>query len=210
MTSEDKADYGMPIHPLCELFPLMDADSLAGLVADIRLHGLLSPIIVPEGQVVDGRNRLLACREAGITPRLLEWAKVYQGPIPLAHWIWSVNGERRHLTLDQITAAQVAIRAWEEQEAARQRQIEAGQHGKEGGRGHKKPLGTERSPRVCALDESSLPRPNSQPRGAKPGGLLGDAKGLRNLRKTPLARCVAEAVIARYNAGRRVGRLHPL
>ncbi len=46
--------------------------------------------------------------------------------MPLARWIWSVNGERRHLTIDQITAAQVAIKAWEEQEAARQRQIDAG------------------------------------------------------------------------------------
>jgi len=126
IASDDKPDYGIPLHPLCQLFPLMDKDSLAGLIADIQRNGLLNPIIVHEGQVVDGRNRLLACQEAGVAPRYLEWSEVYQGPMSLVHWIWSVNGERRHLTVDQITAAQVAIKAWKEQEAARQRQIEAG------------------------------------------------------------------------------------
>lgn len=125
-SANDKPDYGMPVHPVCDLFPLMDKASLAGLAADIRANGLLHPIAVHEGQLVDGRNRLLACREAGIEPRFAEWSRIYQGPMPLARWIWSVNGERRHLSIDQITAAQVAIKAWEEQEAARQRQIDAG------------------------------------------------------------------------------------
>ena len=46
-----------------------------------------------------------------------------------------------------------------------------------------------------------------------PGGaaaLVGDAKGLRNLRGATLARCIAEAAIEKYNAGRRTGRLDPL
>jgi hypothetical protein len=46
-----------------------------------------------------------------------------------------------------------------------------------------------------------------------PGGasaLIGDAKGLKNLRKTSLSRCVAEKVIETYNAGRKTGRLNPL
>jgi hypothetical protein len=46
-----------------------------------------------------------------------------------------------------------------------------------------------------------------------PGGasaLMGDAKGLRQFRKTSLSRCVAERIIETYNAGRRVGKLDPL
>jgi hypothetical protein len=43
-----------------------------------------------------------------------------------------------------------------------------------------------------------------------PGKLIGDAKGLKNFRKAPLPRCVAEVVIGQYNVGRRVGRLDPL
>ncbi len=43
-----------------------------------------------------------------------------------------------------------------------------------------------------------------------PSGLIGDAKGLVALRKTTLARAVAECVIEAYNVGRRTGRLDPL
>jgi hypothetical protein len=162
-------DYGMPVHPVCDLFPLMDKAALAGLAADIRANGLLHPIAVHEGQLVDGRNRLLACREAGVEPRFAEWSQIYQGPMPLARWIWSVNGERRHLTLDQITAAQVAIKAWEEQEAARQRQVEAGrqqaERGKEGGRGRRKPLGSNSAQGVSAAPGGPARPPH---RRAKP------------------------------------------
>jgi hypothetical protein len=62
----------------------------------------------------------------------------------LSRWIWSVNAERRHLTPDQLAAAIVMRNALELSEAAKARQLEAGQqqgaHGKEGGRGHAKPL----------------------------------------------------------------------
>jgi hypothetical protein len=40
-----------------------------------------------------------------------------------------------------------------------------------------------------------------------PSGLLGNAKGLRLIRRAPLARCVAEVVAETYNANRTTGRL---
>jgi hypothetical protein len=43
-----------------------------------------------------------------------------------------------------------------------------------------------------------------------PSRLLGDARGLRELRKLTLPRCVAERIIDTYNSGRRVGKLNPL
>ena len=49
-------DYGMPVHPVCDLFPLMDAGSLAGLATDIKANGLLSAIVLHQGQIVDGRQ----------------------------------------------------------------------------------------------------------------------------------------------------------
>jgi hypothetical protein len=116
----------MPIHPVCDLFPMMDPGSLAGLAADIKSNGLLSAIVLHEGQIVDGRNRLLACREAGVEPRFVEWRQTYTGTMPLDCWIWSLNVERRHLTPDQIAWAIVQRRAWQEEKAARDRQAEAG------------------------------------------------------------------------------------
>jgi hypothetical protein len=120
-------DYGMPVHPACDLFPMMASDSLSALCKDIRSNGLANAIVVHEGRVVDGRNRLLACRETGVEPRFVEWRQAYQGQMPLTRWIWSVNAKRRHMTAEQVTAVEVALTAWEEQEAARMRQAETQQ-----------------------------------------------------------------------------------
>ena len=137
-------DYGMPVHPVCDLFPLMDPDSLSRLATDIKANGLLIPVVLHEGQIVDGRNRVLACRSAGIEPHFVQWRDAYPGAMPVERWIWSLNVERRHLTQDQIAWAIVQRRAWELKKAALLAQIEAGkqqaERGKEGGRGHKKPL----------------------------------------------------------------------
>jgi len=158
----ERPDYEMPIHAACDLFPLMDTEALAGLAADIRANGLVHRIVRHEGQLVDGRNRLLACRQAGVEPRFAEWGESYKGDMSLVRWIWSVNAKRRHMTPDQITAVEVALRAWEEQEAARQRQEEArrqqGEHGKEGGRGRSKPFGMSSPQRVSAgQGDTALP-----------------------------------------------------
>jgi hypothetical protein len=134
-----KPDYGMPIHPVCDLFPMMDTNSLAGLAADIKSNGLLSAIVLHEGQIVDGRNRLLACRKAGVEPRFVDWRQTYTGAMPVDCWIWSLNVERRHLTPDQIAWAIVQRRAWQERQAAMAREKSGkSADGTAGGRGHKK------------------------------------------------------------------------
>jgi ParB-like chromosome segregation protein Spo0J len=50
-------------HELAMLFPPMDEEESAGLVADIRQNGLREPIILYQGKILDGWNRYLACRE---------------------------------------------------------------------------------------------------------------------------------------------------
>jgi hypothetical protein len=140
----EHSDYGLPVHPVCNLLPLMGEEASTKLTEDIKEHGLIEPIVLHEGEIVDGRNWLLACRQAGVKPRFVKWTDIYKGPMPLSCWIWSVNIRRRHLSGDQIAVAVVEFREWELHEAARLRQIEAGKqqgdHGKKGGRGHAKPL----------------------------------------------------------------------
>src|SRR5262249_52752207 len=85
------------IHPLAEALPPMSDAEYQGLLADIRAKKLLlEPITLYEGKVLDGRNRLRACEEAGIEPTFVE----YTGSDPLGY-VLGKNITRRHLTPSQ-------------------------------------------------------------------------------------------------------------
>jgi hypothetical protein len=129
----------MPVHPVCAMFPLMSEKELSDMTADIREKGLIDPIVMHEGEIVDGRHRLLACRAAGVEPRYEEWRERHPGSMTLAQWIWSKNAQRRQLTRDQILTIQMDVRAWEVQQQARERQTEGQKRGGEtAGRGRPK------------------------------------------------------------------------
>ena len=53
-------------HPVAAIFPAMTEPELSVLAEDIAARGLLQPIVLDrEGRLLDGRNRLAACRRAG-------------------------------------------------------------------------------------------------------------------------------------------------
>lgn len=88
-----------PLHPAAEIFPEMDALALAGLTADIAANGQREPILILDGQVLDGRCRLRACEQLGIEPLVRHLgATVVGDPYVLAI---SLNLHRRHLTESQ-------------------------------------------------------------------------------------------------------------
>ncbi len=127
----DKDYYGLPVHPVCAMFPLMDMADFSDLAADIEEHGLINPIIIHEGQLADGRNRANACQNISRTrssfkPEFREWREIYKGKQTIDEWIWSINVERRHLTDEQRLAVQVIYNGWKEKEAAKHRQVDAG------------------------------------------------------------------------------------
>jgi hypothetical protein len=74
----------------------MESDEFNKLVEDLKQYGLLTPIVVYEGKILDGRNRDRGCIEAELTPRYVE----YTGSDPLG-FIVSANLHRRHLTTGQ-------------------------------------------------------------------------------------------------------------
>lgn len=80
-------------HEIASLFPLMDEKSLNELAESIRTEGLYLPIVLYEGKLLDGRNRYLACKKAGVEPRFI----TYGGDSPW-EFVWAENAERRHLT----------------------------------------------------------------------------------------------------------------
>jgi N6-adenosine-specific RNA methylase IME4 len=86
----------MKAHPYANILPLLEGEAFDSLVADIRANGLMEPITIHEGMILDGRNRRNACKAAGVEPRFLE----FDGDDPLA-FVLSLNVHRRHLSESQ-------------------------------------------------------------------------------------------------------------
>lgn len=91
-------------HPAADIFPMLADDELNELAADIKANGLVHPIVVKDGLLIDGRNRREACRRAGVVPTIVE----LNGADPLAYII-STNIKRRHLNKGQQAMAVAMI-----------------------------------------------------------------------------------------------------
>jgi hypothetical protein len=107
MTNEERiSDYR--VHPVAAMFRSLPPDDYEELKASIEGIGLLTPIMVQGDTLLDGRNRLRACIELGIEPRIQE----YTGTLKPEHYIETINLNRRHLSEDQRLGIVTKIRAW--------------------------------------------------------------------------------------------------
>ena len=95
-------------HELAKILPLIEGEEFEKLVDDIKANGLLNPIVLYEGQILDGRNRFNACAEAGVEPNFTE----YIGNEPDAYVI-ALNVRRRHLKQQQIDQYLVKFQKWQ-------------------------------------------------------------------------------------------------
>lgn len=87
---------GLQPHPLAQIFPLLEGADFDALCSDIRANGLLQPIVYYEGLILDGRNRLAACKATGTPARYVN----FSGDHPLG-FVLSLNLARRHLNESQ-------------------------------------------------------------------------------------------------------------
>jgi hypothetical protein len=108
------------IHPVANIFPLMDDAAYETLKADIAANGQWEMIMMHDEQIIDGRNRLKACCELGIEPNIGEL------PIELDPYRYavSVNLHRRHLTVTQRSDVAAHLATLRRGEAGNGREVE--------------------------------------------------------------------------------------
>ena len=118
----------MQIHPLAKLMPEPTQEEYIALKKDIKEHGQRLPILLFEGQILDGRTRALACEELGIEPV----TENFKGGSP-TQAVVSLNLNRRHLTASQKSMlAEDIEKSFSKEAKERQRLSEGrGQKGKE-------------------------------------------------------------------------------
>lgn len=105
-------------HPLADLFPLMPAEDLDALASDVAANGLRQPIILLDGQILDGRNRLAACKQAGVEPRFEDFNGDEDDALA---FVLSSNLHRRHLTTAQRAVLALRLLPLEQERAARRK-----------------------------------------------------------------------------------------
>jgi ParB-like chromosome segregation protein Spo0J len=132
---------GFPVHPTALLFPLLEGEAFEELKESIRDHGQLEPIFTttpsvefPKGQLLDGRNRLLACIQLGTEPTINRRPRLKEG-ISDDEFVLAQNLFRRHLTDEQRTMIAARAMRLKEAAAAQERKRSGG---KQRGRGREK------------------------------------------------------------------------
>ena len=112
------------LHPLSLVMPPMSDDEYKQLLESIKQHGQMEPVVIFEGQILDGRHRYAACRELNIEPIIRKYSYEHDGPSP-ATFSLVKNTHRRHLTTSQRAMVAAAILPFFEAEA-RENQRKAG------------------------------------------------------------------------------------
>lgn len=111
----------LEIHPAALILPKMSEDEFEEFKEDILGNGLIEPLVLFQGKVLDGRNRYLACKELGIEV----WARNWEGGMDPVDYVVSKNIHRRQLTPTQrANAAAKALDYYADR--AKERQREAG------------------------------------------------------------------------------------
>ena len=101
------------VHPSADLFPSMAGECFETFQASIK-SGQKVPVIMHNETLIDGRNRVRACKELGIHVMAVNWT----GTGSLDEFIFALNAERRHLTSTQRAALAVRLLPQIEEQAA--------------------------------------------------------------------------------------------
>ena len=112
-------------HEAANIFPL-DEEHIDELAEDIKANGLLVPIEMLDGQILDGRRRSMACERAGVEPDCVE-----VDPDDPVAYVVSLNSFRRHMTPSQLSMVGARIRDIYAKQAKERQRLSKGR-GKKG------------------------------------------------------------------------------
>jgi ParB-like chromosome segregation protein Spo0J len=87
-------------HPLADKIPSMSAEEYVILSDDIQQHGLLEPITIHEGMILDGRHRYKACKAVGYKFKPTDFIALPAGIDPFDYVVAKAVA-RRHMTAEQ-------------------------------------------------------------------------------------------------------------
>jgi hypothetical protein len=88
-------------HPLANMFPMIEGSAFEELKRDIATQGILEPIRLYQGMILDGRNRYAAAKLVGHQFTLDDFVE-WEGTLAEAEaWVISTNLHRRQLTTKQ-------------------------------------------------------------------------------------------------------------
>lgn len=97
----------LDVHSLSMLFPTVNEEDVSALALDIKNNGVVVPLEVWQGKVVDGKHRLAAATACGLEQ--VPCVEIEGTEDEVVQYIWALNVPRRHLTKTQIAAAIVTI-----------------------------------------------------------------------------------------------------
>jgi len=84
------------VHPAADVWPMLPKDEMQQLADDIKANGQIFPILIKDGVIIDGRNRLAACESANVEPVFEEFSGE-----DVESYILSANNNRRNLNKGQ-------------------------------------------------------------------------------------------------------------
>jgi hypothetical protein len=87
-------------HSITAKFPKIETEERQFLIASINEVGLLEPITLYEGMILDGRARYLICKTIQYQFKDTDFVTLPDGVLPVVFWL-SKNAARAHWTAEQ-------------------------------------------------------------------------------------------------------------
>lgn len=95
------------VHPICALVPGIGDEDYKALCDSVEAQGLLEPIILYEGKILDGRSRYNACR---ITKTAMRFEQA--NPADAVKYVIAKNLHRRHLDASQKAMMAASVKGY--------------------------------------------------------------------------------------------------